>query len=242
MQTKIMFLITLVLSAVRCTYGELVEANLEVEPAIVHYFFRDENPLISQWYVQDYIYIPLPEVSLQPGDTFRANITFKDGRQIQMVNAPEGAAYTLEWQTEPTPEGTARMVAHDAEVTLAVEGWGGAQTYRTGHPQLGIFTSGEHEFTMSFGFSEEEMFAHGTVFGDFSMEFKAPTEVGGSPFYPLTYTENLIAISAGKDSMDDVALLEMVPEPGSLVLLGFGALMLRRERRAMMRRRERNGV
>jgi len=201
---------------------------------ISHHFHYDEE--LELGYVEARVSPPivLPEVTLAPGDTFRVNVNFADGKLLKVVNGADMVGMTFHALTGLTGN-IATTKTNDAIVGLDLSSYQNVlNTAQSGESWCSRYEStDEYWFGKEFDFDRSEgAIIDGSLFGDFTVEFTAPTTVGGEPFPAESYIFNSVDIKTFLfNTPENKTIFEVVPEPGTVFLLGLGGLALIRKRR-----------
>jgi len=229
MKILCLFLVIVVLGNGFALYGNLVTMDIEIDPIVEHSFTPAELSIPFS-YADDRVVVAVSPFTLNPGDVFRANIHFSNGQYLQSINEAHSVWFSVQYISTLPFNGEANQVEHNGELTLnLLQSKNVLDLQQSIIPRCWSFISGEYEFIAAIQYSpEQNMYRNGALFGDFSMEFLMPMQVGEKPFSPVTFTENCIIISSSKATEEDIPLFRVVPEPASLFLIGLGGLWLRR--------------
>jgi hypothetical protein len=203
--------------------GAITENNIVVDPVISHRYESRES------YIEEWLNIPLPSVTLSPGDIYRVHINFKDGKYIKVVDAPyiSIAAYLSTvggWNSYP--------LSNNGQFILQIEDCQNVlNTVKEMQTSVSkILGTSEYFFGGGFYFQQSSSeIVNGSLFGNFTIEFIVPTMVEDSAFSTKTYNFNGVGIGTDMHTYDH-NLLEIVPEPCTLLLLGLGTPLLIRRR------------
>jgi len=196
--------------------ADLIETFTVVNPdsLIVHDYTPPDPPFDGM--VEEHMEISLPSAVLSPGDIYRVNVSFTDGKQLKVINDAEGVYMNCSYKT---PDGGGGFtVTNDGSVSLNItESYNVLNTEQSG-PTSGYRSLGYgYSFSEGFDFVQSEgEFLNGSLFAAFTVDFHVPATVDGKPFSVQTYSNNRVVMSIHLNSTDsDKNLWEIITPPPS---------------------------
>ena len=223
---KLVFAIIVVVVINSLVLGALIEVSIEVDPVVSHNYYYDEEHGTGD--IEARVTIVLPEVTLAPGDIFRVNVSFANGSLLKVINGADAVSITLNNLTGLLGSVASTKIC-DALAGLDItSSYNVLNTTQSGTPWCYYESTGSYWFGEHFYFERDAgAITDGSLFGDFTVEFTAPTEVGAEPFNTNSYIFNSVEIKAFLfNATADENILEVVPEPTTVLLLGFGGISL----------------
>lgn len=207
--------------------------NIEIDPVVKTKTETFPPPLIGG-YIEYYVEIPLPQMTLSPIDIVNISVHFTDNKMLQIVNDPEGASFDLvlsnsDFYSYP-PESGDGLWSLDFR---RYDNW----AYPNTKGRLWFDSAPNPRFMWSAQptspWDWDPLFdnvQNGACFGDFTLSLRVPYSTGFPDFDPIettTFTDNSIKLCTRGTFHPS---LRVVPEPATLLLLSLGGLILRRKK------------
>jgi hypothetical protein len=237
MRNKHLFLVILLAASFCISLGTaraaLIEHNLVVEPNFVH---GNERNSISS--TSSRLEIALPEITLAPGDVLRVTVELADGKYLKLGPTPVdgwqqfGAGLYMAAGTLQGTTGYGDGVTHAAQIFDAASNLLFEQVvpasyfFNQNAPQI-RWLPAEVGHTIDVGQPTD------FTFRQWLFEIEMPTSITTStgatfPYQTMTFTDNKLNIGYYLYSSDYVDMPEVavyvVPEPGTISLLGVMAI------------------
>lgn len=216
-------------------FATVTEVNIEVDPFISHSveekYFPGTNILTNC--ITDSLGIEIPDIALSSGDIFHVNVSFSEQKLLKIVNA---APVVNVYPTLSTIESGGFGIS-PSDCSIQVQITNHQNVTNITKTKLSTFEKiwGQDEYRISGIFSwyrNSGEITDGSLMGGFQIEFKVPTMYEGNPVPLANYTCNTLLITSVMydQYFNDIKLLEVIPEPATLSLLGIGGLLIRRKK------------
>lgn len=214
-------------------FGTVIEVNIEVNPVISHIFEERVYPGTGMLvdYIADSLEIALPDVTFASGDIFRVNVSFINGKFLKVGNAAPHVEIMPSLSTSET--GASGSTTSDSSIQVQITSYQNViNTTKTKSSNFwATFGKEEYEIRDSFfWWRDSGEITDGSLMGGFRTEFVLPTIYEGAPVPLADYNYNILLVTSQiyGQNLEDMNLLEVIPEPASVLLLGVGMMLLRR--------------
>jgi hypothetical protein len=159
------------------------------------------------------------------------NVSFTDGKLLEVVNV---APYVEIIPSLSTSErGASGWTTNSGSIQVQITNY--QNVINTTKTASSCFwdTYGKEEYSIRNTFSwsrDSEEITDGSIMGGFRIEFVLPTIYEGAPVPLADYNYNSLLVTSEiyGQNLDDMNLLEVVPEPATLLLLVFGIAICKR--------------
>jgi hypothetical protein len=219
---KAIFLLLIILIISTKALADLVEVDVTTLPQIHHSYAGGEHHLV------DSVEIPFPNETLNPGDVFRVNVSFEEGKMLRILDA-EALYIHLSFSTAGW--GNIYLNTCDGNISLEINKFQDMENTSREGQSLAITTlTKEYWFLNTFPYERNKgEIVNGSLLGDFTIEFTVPTVFNDELFTTQTYNVNYARIAAYlSEAYEDKPIMDVIPEPTTVLLLGFGGLALLR--------------